>query len=722
MPFEMLRDLYINKTSDIVYIVKNKKLYGIICMNEVLRDIYKCVGEGQIEINQNFTVLTECNVVKAHELFQRNPLITKIPIVNDGELVGDYSRWDDMLYIERNHLRLMQYENVKKVLESYEAVYVAEPVNSNSAVYLGLLQYLSAFQASYTVLGKEQIGDVLQENAICIFLDEDERRGGQCLYGLKPRKYDCQQDNTFRYDMLADSKYKARLTTYKNLLLQIEERFLLEKLEINKPSSLAFDMINDKGTILLNELQRSGVKCFCLMYGNESRLGYTEYWDNFEMELEKNLIDNPISLRNPWFRKENEEFYGDLYQEEDYRTGIAQKEIFESFLCFEYKKDVIGKYFNAKDGRRVTCFQPQKYIGTIYMMGVCLFVGRHVEDQYTVCSYLQKRLLEKGWPYRVENYAAILRCDGTIDTRLEEIGEFHKNDIVVFQSNMGEVLGIEGVSLREIFEKHQISSKWAMDEYGHCNHKALDLIAGSLLEMIEPCLVKEEERERTNESIIPDFHDVMADYVKRKYLDRYFSEFNGWNYDSVGAIVMNCNPFGKGHHDLIERARKQVDFLIIFVIQEDAFLFSFEERYKMAADGTKDFDNVMVVPNGDFVFSKNNFREYYVKREIEAAIANAEYDISFFVEYIAKPLHITHRFAGEEHKNKVMAAYNQVMKNILPQKGIRFLEMPKLEISDEEICTSKIRKYLRNADYAKAFTLVPETTKRFIVQQVNESI
>ena len=73
MPFEMLRDLYINKTSDIVYIVKNKKLYGIICMNEVLRDIYKCVGEGQIEINKNFTVITECNVVKATQLFQRNP-------------------------------------------------------------------------------------------------------------------------------------------------------------------------------------------------------------------------------------------------------------------------------------------------------------------------------------------------------------------------------------------------------------------------------------------------------------------------------------------------------------------------------------------------------------------------------------------------------------------------------------------------------------------------
>lgn len=46
VPFEMLRDLYLNKTSDIVYIVKNKKLYGIICMNEVLRDIYKYVWGG----------------------------------------------------------------------------------------------------------------------------------------------------------------------------------------------------------------------------------------------------------------------------------------------------------------------------------------------------------------------------------------------------------------------------------------------------------------------------------------------------------------------------------------------------------------------------------------------------------------------------------------------------------------------------------------------------
>lgn len=40
VPFEKLHDIYINKTSEIVYIVKDKKIYGIICMNDVLRDIY----------------------------------------------------------------------------------------------------------------------------------------------------------------------------------------------------------------------------------------------------------------------------------------------------------------------------------------------------------------------------------------------------------------------------------------------------------------------------------------------------------------------------------------------------------------------------------------------------------------------------------------------------------------------------------------------------------
>lgn len=97
--FPCLRTLYLEKTSDTIYITRNKKLYGIIGRKEVLRRS----PDGKVKINKSFTILTGYNVIKAHEIFQRNIYINKIPVINEqGELLGDYSRWDDMLYIERN--------------------------------------------------------------------------------------------------------------------------------------------------------------------------------------------------------------------------------------------------------------------------------------------------------------------------------------------------------------------------------------------------------------------------------------------------------------------------------------------------------------------------------------------------------------------------------------------------------------------------------------------
>ena len=52
-----------------------------------------------------------------------------------------------------------------------------------------------------------------------------------------------------------------------------------------------------------------------------------------------------------------------------------------------------------KSGRRNTCYQPDEYIGTIYFLGPCIVFGAYVEDQYTIESYLQKYLLEIGYPY-----------------------------------------------------------------------------------------------------------------------------------------------------------------------------------------------------------------------------------------------------------------------------------------------------------------------------------
>lgn len=715
VPFINIRRLCLEKSSETVYITRNKKLYGVVYIEKYRGGVY-----GNCKIDKIFVSITGFNIIKTHELFQRNPDIYRIPVIDEeGELLGDYSRRDDTLYVERNQELLMREGNVKKVLSPYNAVYVAEPTKKENDLYFEMLKFLKSFQIEFEIVDKEEIGEKVAEKAVCIFIDEDERKCMQCFYEVILGMYDDCSNSIFKPDISGDRQQRLQLITYKDLLHQVIKEFEQERLRARWPVSSDYDKEDEKAIALLSNLQDKGVNCFGLLWGNEDRFGYSEYWERFNDELKSRLAVNPVSIKTPWSKGSlDEDFFCELYQDEDYKNGKAQKEIFNGHLSFEYKKDICGKYFNASDGRRITCFQPEKYAGTIYLLGVCIFVGRHVEDQFTIGSYLQKKLLDKGYSYKIENYAAIARYDGELDSKLEEIGSVSVNDIVIFQTNLGDIPAIPGISMREIFEKYQIPEKWCMDKYGHCNHKANRLIADSLFEMIEPCLQKTGPKDN-NREIQLDVCAAMEEYVRLKYIEQYFSCFSGYSYDTVGAIVMNCNPFSIGHRYLIELAKQQVEFLIVFVIEEDEFIFPFEERFKMVKEGTKDLNNVMVVPSGEFIFSKDTFREYYIKREKEAVHYNAEYDIRMFTDYIAKHLHITTRFAGEELKRDVIKIYNAEMGRILPRKGIQYVEIPKLSIGDEEVNTSKIRKYLKNKDYSKAFTLLPQTTRDYLSDQLN---
>ena len=63
---------------------------------------------------------------------------------------------------------------------------------------------------------------------------------------------------------------------------------------------------------------------------------------------------------------------------------------------------------------------------------------------------------------------------------------------------------------------------------------------------------------------------------------------------TVGAIVMNCNPFTLGHRALIEYAVTKVDLLCLFVVEENRSLFPTEVRFQLVKEGVKDLPNVHV--------------------------------------------------------------------------------------------------------------------------------
>ena len=76
---------------------------------------------------------------------------------------------------------------------------------------------------------------------------------------------------------------------------------------------------------------------------------------------------------------------------------------------------------------------------------------------------------------------------------------------------------------------------------------------------------------------------------------------------SVGAIVMNCNPFTLGHRYLVEYAAAQCDVLHLFVVEEDRSMFSSQVRLRLVREGTAHLPNVRVHPSGHYMISSATF-------------------------------------------------------------------------------------------------------------------
>ena len=134
----------------------------------------------------------------------------------------------------------------------------------------------------------------------------------------------------------------------------------------------------------------------------------------------------------------------------------------------------------------------------------------------------------------------------------------------------------------------------------------------------------------------------------------------------------------------------------------------------MVCQGTSDLENVMVVPSGPYILSRNTFPEYFQKLEDEDLRRNTEDDITLFAEKIAPRLGITYRFVGEEREDKVTNEYNETMKRILPLHGIQVVEIPRKADSQSVISASRVRQCLSENRLEELDELIPASTKRIL--------
>ena len=213
-----------------------------------------------------------------------------------------------------------------------------------------------------------------------------------------------------------------------------------------------------------------------------------------------------------------------------------------------------------------------------------------------------------------------------------------------------------------------------------------------------------------------------------------------------GAIVMNANPFTKGHRYLVEQAASQVDNLYVIVVREDRSRFPYAERKAMIEAGCAGLDNVVVCEGSDYAISAATFPTYFLKKLDDATDTQIALDLDLFVNHIAKPLGVTVRFAGSEPEDALTRRYNELMAEILPgtsvavvrqahqpdselvkgsalrqaRRPIDFIEIPRLEQNGNPISATSLRRALDKGNLKEAMEYIPKSTVPYLVADLAE--
>lgn len=180
-----------------------------------------------------------------------------------------------------------------------------------------------------------------------------------------------------------------------------------------------------------------------------------------------------------------------------------------------------------------------------------------------------------------------------------------------------------------------------------------------------------------------------------------------------GSIVMNCNPFTRGHRALVEYTSQHCDDVILFVVQEDRSLFPFADRIELVRQGVADLGNVHVVSGGDYIISNATFPTYFIKGT-EALDAQTKLDATVFAECIAPALDINIRFVGEEPTDNTTNAYNQALAKVLPMNDMDFQIIPRKAEQGNIISASKVRAALNEDNWDLVAQFVPPTTLAYL--------
>ncbi len=354
----------------------------------------------------------------------------------------------------------------------------------------------------------------------------------------------------------------------------------------------------------------------------------------------------------------------------------------------------------------------------LYVVGPCIVVGNTVcNDTETFLYCLYHELHKRGMEYSVVGLVAAQSFQMKLYRDILDSLTIWENDMVIcIWENGGDYTYAEGrkLDLTETYDSR--GEYWFYDMPIHTNYAGNQAIAERVAKEVLDYAKEAGKIQRGGIRI----GRKLLSLAECDSVERYIRQiqFDGQRKETErgGAIVMNCNPMTKGHLHLLETARKFVDYLYVFVVEEDKSDIPFAVRYAMVWAQAKEMADVHVVPSGKFILSYETLPLYFEKAEKQEAALDATEDLQIFCQYIAPRLGIRERFVGEEPTDKITRQYNEEMKRILPYYGMKLTEIPRVKQQGKYISASMVRKLTREGNWEVVRQLMPEEAYRIYMR------
>jgi len=385
--------------------------------------------------------------------------------------------------------------------------------------------------------------------------------------------------------------------------------------------------------------------------------------------------------------------------------------------------DYKSTYVNIRDGHRVNPVEAVDPKRTLFMFGGCRVMGFGSPDDKTPSALLQGLFNDHSIRVNVQDYAYLLNNRHRYVGGILRGMPLQPGDILLlgYNVNLFEFnrfkIPYSHIDLRNLFQRPHNYGEVLFDDQ-HFTENGNQAIAYAIHAGLSESGLLEDvgcENDRAEFARLKQ-QSASTDDDKLPY-GRPFRDYLGSLRRQrlrIGSIVMNCNPFTKGHRYLIDYASSQVDHLYVFAVEEDKSDFKFVDRFRLISEGTKDLQNVTVIPSGQFIISSLTFNDYFGKSDLQDQTIDPSGDVELFAKFIAPQLDISVRFAGEEPLDRITEQYNQTMARILPEYGIEFREIKRKEQGGGVISASRVRKLLETKDWDGIAELVPPTTLSFL--------